>query len=696
MKKTAVLVIFMFQLLIVVFYPLVSSQAKVLIVDCNGNGDYYTISKAIENAADGDIIRVWNGTYIEDTIRISKSISIIGNGTINTVIRSSGGTALKIYSPDVYISELSIVNTTESAIHIGENAKNVTLSDVEIISNEGNGIVVGASDVLISRCTMKSKTSYSNGVVLQSSCCRVIDCKISGYANGLLLIFEKTRNNMILNDEMYNNSAAGVDIRLGANNNTIAYCSIHSNTYGVYIQQDSNGNVIHHNNFFNNHRNAFDNSINKWCNISSSSGNYWDDYNGFDTNNDGIGDIPYNISGGSNRDIHPLMTAIGSNKPSSPTNVRCITNETDNTPTFTWNPSYHHSGIKGYYVKIDNNPEISIGNVLNWTPSSPIKDGSHIFYIRAESNEGTSSKYVSCMFTIDTSKIDRDRDGWTDKEEEKYGTDLNDPNSYPSDVDNDHIPDAEDKDNDNDGYNDKMEYSYGTNPFDPYSHPKDTDNDGIPDENSPDNNYTGDIDDDNDGLPDEIENIIGTNPKWNKDVEKITIEGKNFYLVDQDNDTIYDTLYNPEISNFTNVAKKENFYLLDINGDKKWDYLYEVKDKTFSKYKQEKQNFLIIVLPLITLFSILSLILFFKKRKLKKHMVQENTQTIEKEDFEELIQELRKRFNEEYLISSDSRETDTTSGAENETVDISEIEREIDRLINHIETLHAKEKESND
>ncbi|RLF61180.1 MAG: hypothetical protein DRN16_03955, partial [Thermoplasmata archaeon] len=72
------------------------------------------------------------------------------------------------------------------------------------------------------------------------------------------------------------------------------------------------------------------------------------------------------------------------------------------------------------------------------------------------------------------------------------------------------------------------------------------------------------------------------------------------------------------------------------------------------------------------------------------------TQTIEKEDFEELIQELRKRFNEEYLISSDSRETDTTSGAENETVDISEIEREIDRLINHIETLHAKEKESND
>ena len=77
-------------------------------------------------------------------------------------------------------------------------------------------------------------------------------------------------------------------------------------------------------------------------------------------------------------------------------------------------------------------------------------------------------------------------------------------------------------------------------------------------------------------------------------------------------------------------------------------------------------------------------------------MVEEDTQTTEKEDFEELIQELRKRFNEEYLVSSDSREIDTTSGAENETVDISEIEREIDRLINHIETLHAKEKESND
>ena len=60
------------------------------------------------------------------------------------------------------------------------------------------------------------------------------------------------------------------------------------------------------NNFFNNTQDAHDNCSNFW-NSTSERGNYWDNYTGVDEDEDGIGDTPYNISGGDNKDYYPLM-----------------------------------------------------------------------------------------------------------------------------------------------------------------------------------------------------------------------------------------------------------------------------------------------------------------------------------------------------------------------------------------------------
>ena len=50
--------------------------------------DYPTIQQAVNAAADGDMVRVRAGTYIEDVVINGKSLSLIGEGRSNTIIRN--------------------------------------------------------------------------------------------------------------------------------------------------------------------------------------------------------------------------------------------------------------------------------------------------------------------------------------------------------------------------------------------------------------------------------------------------------------------------------------------------------------------------------------------------------------------------------------------------------------------------------
>ena len=586
---------------------------KTIIVDINGNGDYTSISDAVANAQITDIIKIRQGVYEEHDISIDKKIEIIGEDPENTIMNCSGIVAFNILSTYVDISNLQIRNTGEFGILVRSGSTGCTISNCIIDTNrKGTAIELVSSYSRVSNCSLFGLDTSKHGVKIQGSNNVVENCDIQDFANGVLVLIG-SNNNQILNCNIINNENA-IDFRLDSNNNLATGCNIYSNLQSVKVWQNSNYNKIYLNNFWKNDISAIDEGNNSWDN--GAQGNYWDKYLGVDSDNDGIGDTPYEISSIS-QDRYPQMSLILPDIVTPPSNLEIVSSKSDNTPTFTWTASIYSREIQGYYVKVDSGSEEFIGDTTTWTSQQSLSDGVHTLYVRAESLDGKSSASTSLPFTIDVTYTDADEDGWSDEDEILYGTDPNDPNNYPIDSDGDYISDSVDTDDDNDGYSDVMEQSYGTQTTNPNSRPTDTDADGTPNEDSLDGKYIGDQDDDNDGLPDIDENTIGSNPLDKSDVKRIYASGKVYYLVDISQTGYYDLLYDSESETTNGIENRGEDYLLDTNNDGTWDHIYSGSTGLVSRYEEPLvvPIFVWIILIIAMIISAIILVPYYLKRR---------------------------------------------------------------------------------
>ena len=97
--------------------------------------DYPTIQAAIENATDGDTIRIWNGTYYENIV-VNKSVSLIGNSTHGTVIDGSGSGDVVVLAKDgASISGVTIRNSGSGGCGVKVLAGNCSISNCRIVEN---------------------------------------------------------------------------------------------------------------------------------------------------------------------------------------------------------------------------------------------------------------------------------------------------------------------------------------------------------------------------------------------------------------------------------------------------------------------------------------------------------------------------------------------------------------------------------
>jgi parallel beta-helix repeat protein len=129
--------------------------------------------------------------------------------------------------------------------------------------------------------------------------------------SGILIIGS---NNVIQDNIITNNNKSGIYLLSAfssVRSNIISNNTITNNTIGIKLEGSNTlSNMIYHNTFTMNRLNAYDvGGNNQWYKSILQQGNYWDDYTGSDSNNDGVGDSPYIISGKipASQDLYPLM-----------------------------------------------------------------------------------------------------------------------------------------------------------------------------------------------------------------------------------------------------------------------------------------------------------------------------------------------------------------------------------------------------
>jgi nitrous oxidase accessory protein len=114
--------------------------------------------------------------------------------------------------------------------------------------------------------------------------------------SGMCLGMKETSSNQIINNRFLY-SAKGIHFDISPfvpekintiQGNEIAFCNV-----GMEFHSDLEGNIIEGNYFHDNLTQVYTNG--KTANNNKFSGNYWSDYQGYDKNEDNIGDVPYRL-----------------------------------------------------------------------------------------------------------------------------------------------------------------------------------------------------------------------------------------------------------------------------------------------------------------------------------------------------------------------------------------------------------------
>lgn len=357
--------------------------------------NYTNIQEAINSASAGDTILVQTGVYRENVnVSKLLTLTGIDTGGGKPVVNGgSSGNAMTLFSDYCAIEGFTITNSGTSnqngGIFVRSNNNIITQN---VLAFNENGIIVGILNGKPQyNTTILSNTFHNNdeGILLYHEALgNVIENNIF-FDNGHGIELQYQSNNNLISTNSIRNTSEGVLSGNGCENNTISDNTIISTSYGTYGIHiySSKSNIIRNNTIQSTYGMWFDgctnhqiinnsitasqsglslyssrenfiylNNFNSGKNIQSGTsstntwnstspityqyngssftnylGNFWNDYKGLDSNNDGIGDNPAIITQYGDYDFSPL---VGQWTGSSITN-RSVPITPTPTPTFT-------------------------------------------------------------------------------------------------------------------------------------------------------------------------------------------------------------------------------------------------------------------------------------------------------------------------------------------------------------------------
>jgi parallel beta-helix repeat protein len=204
------------------------SNGNTLYVGGTGEGNYTKIQDAINDANHDDTVYVYNDSspYYETSIRVHKSINIIGEDKDTTIIDGGGyDTVISFYADNITFTGFTVQNGGEdyfafdSGIKVG-NSSNVIITGNIISNNRYIGLFVYAHKCLVSQNTI---TSNNIGI----------------------LVFPDPKGEVMIFNNTVDSNCVGIDI--AALNTSVFRNEIRANIRSIRITESINISIFENN-----------------------------------------------------------------------------------------------------------------------------------------------------------------------------------------------------------------------------------------------------------------------------------------------------------------------------------------------------------------------------------------------------------------------------------------------------------------